>query len=213
MSVDLPTYETPEGGVLTPQMLARYREAGVLILRNFTSRESCAALRQRMLEMIDEFDPGEVRTVFSPGNDSHQADDYFATSGDKIRFFLEHGAFDSEGNLRQPKADSLNKVGHAMHDLDPVHDEFCRTTGLAENTADLGFHDPLLVQSMYIYKQPHIGGEVVLHNDHAFIWSEPARTLGFWIALEPADLENGCLWAEPGGHRQAQRRRFRRKGV
>jgi len=99
-----------------------------------------------------------------------------------------------------------------MHDLDPVHDHFCRETGLAEVCSDLGYLDPLLIQSMYIFKQPHIGGEVVLHNDHAFLWTDPMRTLGFWIALEPADIDNGCLWARPGSHTVEQRSRFRRTG-
>jgi len=91
-----------------------------------------------------------------------------------------------------------------------VHDHFCRRTGLAEVTADLGYDDPLLIQSMYIFKQPLIGGEVVMHNDHAFLWTTPMRTLGYWIALEPANATNGCLWAQPGSHRNEQWRRFER---
>jgi phytanoyl-CoA hydroxylase len=34
----------------------------------------------------------------------------------------------------------------------------------------------------------------------------------FWFALEDATLENGCLWAEPGGHRGPLRERFIREG-
>ncbi len=207
MSVELPVYKAPPSGLLTPDMLADYREAGVLILRNFVSREACDALRQRMQEMVDDFDPDEVRTVFSTTSDSHQADDYFITSGDKIRFFLEAGAFDNAGNLRQQKADSLNKVGHAMHDLDPVFDAFSRTPELAGVAESLGFERPGIIQSMYIFKPPHIGGEVVCHQDSTYIYTEPESCVGFWFALEDATIENGCMRFIPGAHKAPLRKR------
>jgi phytanoyl-CoA hydroxylase len=160
-----------------------------------------------MQEMIDAFDPAEVRTVFSTTNDEHQADDYFVTSGDKIRFFLEDGAFDDAGNLRQSKADSLNKVGHAMHDLDPVFDAFSRTPELAGVADSLGFEQPGIVQSMYIFKPPHIGGEVLCHQDSTYIYTEPESCVGFWFALQDATIENGCMRFIPGAHKTPLRKR------
>ena len=35
---------------------------------------------------------------------------------------------------------------------------------------------------------------------------------GFWFAIEDATLQNGCLWAKPGGHRTALRKVFKRAG-
>ena len=188
-------------------MVADYREAGVLILRDFVSREACDRLRQRMLEMVDDFDPTEVRTVFSTTSDAHQADDYFVSSGDKIRFFLEDGAFDADGNLRQSKIDSLNKVGHAMHDLDPVFDAFSRTPELAGVADSLGFEQPGIIQSMYILKPPRIGGEVVCHQDGTYIYTEPESCVGFWFALEDATVDNGCMRFIPGAHKAPLRKR------
>ena len=188
-------------------MVADYREAGVLILRDFVSRDACDRLRQRMLEMVDDFDPTEVRTVFSTTSDAHQADDYFVSSGDKIRFFLEDGAFDADGNLRQSKIDSLNKVGHAMHDLDPVFDAFSRTPELAGVADSLGFEQPGIIQSMYILKPPRIGGEVVCHQDGTYIYTEPESCVGFWFALEDATVDNGCMRFIPGAHKAPLRKR------
>ena len=34
----------------------------------------------------------------------------------------------------------------------------------------------------------------------------------FWFALEDATLDNGCLWAQPGGQRSPLRERFVREG-
>ena len=54
---------------------------------------------------------------------------------------------------------------------------------------------------MYIFKQPRIGGEVVCHTDHTYLWTEPQSVVGFWFAIDDATTENGCMWALPGGHR------------
>ncbi len=210
MSDRLPQYSAPSDGRLTAAMLDDYRDAGVLILRDFVPVSACAALRNRALEMVDAFDPASVSTVFSTKTDEHQAFEYFAESGDKIRFFLEENAFDDSGSLRQAKEHCLNKIGHAMHDLDPVFDAFSRTPELAGVAKSIGFDDPAIIQSMYIFKPPHIGGEVVCHQDSAYIYTEPESCVGFWFALEDATVENGCLYFIPGGHKSALRKRNRR---
>jgi phytanoyl-CoA hydroxylase len=114
--------------------------------------------------------------------------------------------------LRQSKAASINKVGHALHDLDPTFARFSRTPELAALVSELGVAAPLLLQSMYIFKQPRIGGEVVCHQDAAFLHTEAQSVLGLWFALEDATIENGCLYAAPGGHKGPLRSRFERDG-
>ena len=207
MSASLPTFKAPDSGALTVDMVSEYDRAGVLILRGFVDRDACVALRHRMLELVAGFDPAEVRTVFSTTSDTHQADDYFIESGDKIRFFLEDDAFDEHGALRQEKENSLNKAGHAMHDLDPAFDAFSRTARLAAVARSIGFEKPAIVQSMYIFKPPRIGGEVVCHQDSTYIYTEPESCVGFWFALEDATLENGCMQFIPGAHKQPLRKR------
>lgn len=182
-------------------MRAAFERDGVIALRDFVSVADCQRLRERMLELIDDFDESTVRSIFSVTKQTQLNDDYFNGSGDKIRFFFEDGAFDESGSLRQPKHESLNKVGHAMHDLDPVFDEFSRTQKLANVVASLGFEDPGLLQSMYIFKPPRIGGEVTYHQDSTFLYTEPESCVGFWFAIEDATLENGCMQFIRGGHK------------
>ena len=196
----LPVFAAPAGGRLSDAMLAAYESNGFLVLEDFVSAEACDALRRRAAELVDAFDPDEVRSVFSTTEQTQHSDDYFLGSGDKIRFFLEADAFDEAGKLRAAKIDSLNKLGHAMHDLDPQFDAFSRTPELAEIVRRLGFEDPGIVQSMYIFKPPRIGGEVVCHQDSTFIYTEPESCVGFWFALEDATLENGCMEFIPGAH-------------
>jgi phytanoyl-CoA hydroxylase len=137
-------------------------------------------------------------------------DKYFEESGDKIRFFFEHDAFDENGDLKQAKEHCLNKIGHALHDLDPVFDDFSRTAELAEVSRRIGFQDPAIIQSMYIFKPPRIGGEVYCHQDSTFIYTEPESCVGFWFALEDATVDNGCMHFIPGGHKMGLKQRHLR---
>jgi len=207
----LPSYAAPEGGCLTDGMVADFDAAGVLILRDFVSVDACERLRERAAALVDAFDPQTVRSVFSTTDQEQLDDRYFIDSGDKIRFFLEHDAFDDNGELRQHKEHSLNKMGHAMHDLDPVFDEFSRIPELAEVARCIGFEDPAILQSMYIFKPPNIGGEVVCHQDSTYIYTEPESCVGFWFALEDATLENGCMHVIPGAHKLPLKKRNYRK--
>jgi len=192
-------------------MRAAFEDDGYLLLEDFVAAADCGRLRARALELVAAFDPTEHRTVFSTTSVAHAAAEYFESSGDKIRFFFEEGAFDAAGNLRQDKALSINKIGHAMHDLDPVFDGFSRTGRLRGLAAGLGFRQPLLLQSMYIFKQPRIGGEVSWHVDSTYLYTEPLSCIGFWFALEDATLENGAMICLPGAHKQPLKSRFLRR--
>ena len=171
-------------------------------------------------------------------------------SASKISFFFEADAWDEEGQLKQAKELSINKIGHgrfegparvhmgkeevgthsdelALHDLDPVFSQFCRSQLMKSVIQQIvGIESPHLVQSMYIFKQPRIGGEgrsahvvmitnqglrhrgidgagvvVGVHQDNWFLRSDPLSCYGLWFALEDSTLENGCLWAVPGSHK------------
>ena len=190
-------------GFLTALQLARFRQDGFLVLPGFADPQRCLELRRRALQLALENVPSPERaTVFTAdGKPAHASDEYFLTSGEAIRCFFEKDAFDADGRLRDEAHLCLNKLGHAMHDLDPVFGAFSRTPQLAAVAADVGMRAPLLLQSMYIFKQPRIGGEVACHVDHTYLWTEPLSVVGFWFAIDDATTENGCLRALPGGHR------------
>ncbi|MEM7339678.1 MAG: phytanoyl-CoA dioxygenase family protein [Actinomycetota bacterium] len=186
-------------GVLSPTQLESWERDGVLVLPGFYSAADCSALQARAATLMASATEADAPVIFSSDDQGHARDEYFLTSGDTIRLF--HEAADPS---------VVNKMGHAMHDLDGEFSAFSRTPALAGLAADLGFVDPKLLQSMYILKAPEVGGEVTWHTDHTFLWTDPASVVGFWVALDEATEENGCLWCLPGGHRAPVRSRFRR---
>jgi phytanoyl-CoA hydroxylase len=195
---------------LTSEQLAHYERDGFLVMENFVSAEECDRLRERALSLVAAFDPADSVSVFSTREQTRTSDDYFLGSGDRVRFFFEEEAFDERGRLCQSVERSINKIGHALHELDPVFHSFSHTPELSALVKDLGYRRPRLIQSMYIFKQPGIGGEVTCHQDATFLYTEPLSATGLWFALEDATLGNGCLWAIPGGHKLGLKSRFLR---
>jgi phytanoyl-CoA hydroxylase len=193
---------------ITPVELERYSTDGFLVIEDFIEADTCGSLRARAEGLVQGFEPRETISIFSTAAQNHLRDDYFLQSGDKIRFFFEEDAFLPDGSLKQSKERSINKIGHALHELDPIFSEFSRTPAIEQLVGNLGIEEPLLLQSMYIFKQPKIGGEVTCHQDSTFLYTEPQDIAGLWFALEDATLENGCLWAIPGGHRLGLKSRW-----
>jgi len=196
---------------MTADMIEFWKDNGYLIIENFKTNEECDELIQRSKELIEEQDFNNQQSVFDTISQTHNDDNYFLESGDKIRFFFEEKANLSENNIKTNKQYIVNKIGHALHDLDDKFINFSKTEDLDNIAKAIGFKDPLLLQSMYIFKQPKIGGEVVCHQDSTFLITEPESTVGFWFALEDANKENGCLQVASGGHKGPLRKLFKRE--
>lgn len=198
--------------MLNPEQVSRYRDQGFLVLPGFRSPAAVAALRERALQIARGFVAAGPPSVFTTRDQARSADAAFLASAEAIHCFYEEEAFDAAGALQRPADQAINKIGHALHDLDPVFDRFSRGADMAALAAALGLRRPQAWQSMLIWKPPAIGGEVGWHQDATFLITEPDSVVGFWFALEDADRDNGCLWVQPGGQRGPLRQRFERSG-
>jgi len=204
--------------LLSEKQQTQYHEQGFLVLENVISGASIRQLKAAALRIVDHFDIDQHRTVFSTRDRDAGRDDDFFASAQAIHCFLEEDALDKEGNLLKPRRLAINKIGHAMHDLDPAFKSFCTQTVFAQVLRDIGYLEPKLWQSMYIFKQAQIGGEVRWHQDASYLISRPPGITGMWVAIEDAHKENGCLWVQPGGHRSPLRELYqvdwrKREGV
>jgi phytanoyl-CoA hydroxylase len=198
--------------MLTVAQRQQYDRDGFLVLPGFRGAAARAEVSARAEAIVQAFEPDAASGVFSTRNPGVTADAALIASADAVHCFFEEEAFDAAGRLVVPKARAINKIGHALHDRDPVFDRFSHGADLAALAADLGLAAPRVWQSMLIFKQPAIGGEVRWHQDATFFVTEPVSVTTFWFALEDAALDNGCLWVEPGGHRGPLRERFVREG-
>lgn len=184
-----------------------YTHRGYAIVPGALTADEVAALVGRAHAIIDAFDPEAAGAPFSTDESRREIDRWFLDSGDRVRCFLEDLP---EGEARTRRA--VNKIGHALHAHDPV---FAPLSGADRWSGALecaGLTDPRAVQSMYIGKDPGVGGEVAPHQDATFLHTTPSTVTGLWFALADADRHNGCLWALPGGHRAGLKRRFVREG-
>jgi len=182
---------------LSPTQIADYQQDGFLVLPGFKTAAELLDVRDRAEEIVAAFEPGEQVSIFSTHEQRRSADAYFLGSGDQIRCFFEEEAFDAAGQLRQAKALSINKIGHALHDRDPVFDAFSHGPALASVAAGLGLAQPQLWQSMYIFKQPGIGGEVGWHQDATFFetmpWPSGAQAQPLEVAAGTLVVFHGLL--------------------
>ncbi len=196
--------------MLSQAQIDRYHADGFLVVDDFVSPEDCDRLRQRANEIVAAWEPSAERSIFTTNEQERESNAEFLASGSSTWCFFEEEAFGDDGELIQPKELSINKIGHAQHDTDDVFARFAYGLGLGDVARDLGMVSPLALQSMYIFKQPRIGGEVGIHQDATFLYTDPVTVTGFWFAIEDATIDNGCLWAVPGTHRGPLRQLFKR---
>ena len=195
------------------EMLSFWNANGYLVIDQFYSSLECDNIKNRANHLIYNFDPQNYinKSFFDTNHQKHAEDKYFLESGDKIHFFFENKAFDKNGNLTNSIEFVINKIGHALHDLDPEFYNFSHNKVLDNIAKSIGIKSPKLLQSMYIFKQPHIGGEVLCHQDSTFLYTKPETAVGFWIAIEDATIDNGCLLVASGSHKGPLRNLFTRQ--
>nr|CCA21847.1 phytanoylCoA dioxygenase domaincontaining protein pu [Albugo laibachii Nc14] len=195
---------------LTQSQIHFFHENGYLHLTNELSDDICRSLRQRAMHHVERY--AQNASTF-PTNQSTQdsADRAFLDSSDKVHCFYEKDALNFAGELLVPPQNAVSKIGHNLHNLDPLFQRISYSDRVQSILKSLDYRRPVAIQSMFIFKQPRIGGEVPPHQDGSFLATDPQSVIGIWWALQDCTVDNGCLWGIPGSHRSFPiQRRFRR---
>ncbi len=194
--------------MLTKQQIDHYHQQGYLVIDQLFSQAQIERLKQSADDIVQQWQQQSTEHIFSTNDNDRSGNDFFLDSAEEIRCFFEEEAFNEQGELTQAASKSINKIAHALHALDPTFEAFSHQAILGTIAQQLGLTKPQIRQSMYIFKQPRIGGVVNWHQDASFFYTTPQSVTTFWFAIEDATLNNGCLWVEPKGHLGPLRERF-----
>lgn len=191
-------------------ILNQLEKNGFVILEDFLRPAECDEMIHACNEIADKLPSKRDRIIFTSTNpeNQHLRDAYFMESNDKIRCFFEESALDENAELKVHSSISLNKIGHALHYLHPIFRCYTYSERVKSVCRELDLRTPTVVQSMYIFKHPGTGGEVLPHQDRTYLYTEPLAPIGFWIALEDATVQNSCLWVVRGSHKSGVHRRL-----
>lgn len=185
-----------------------YDANGYVVLKNHAAEASTKALQDSAEEIIEAFRrDSKPAPTFKSGDKGRSGDDQFLSSASNITCFLEE-----EQENTSASQQSVNKIGHALHDLHETFRKFSYGPAVQSVAACMGLRNGVIAQSMYIVKGARVGGAVPPHRDATFVPSGTGRAgdcMAFWWALQRATLENGCLHVVPGSHVDGVRlRRF-----
>ena len=95
---------------------------------------------------------------------------------------------------------------HSIHQMNLYSAEFLARTRdprLTDPVVDILGPDLLGLNSLYIWKPPKIRLGFPWHQDRWYTQPQfkTETTVGTWTAIDPADVENGCLYVIPGSHK------------
>lgn len=200
---------------LVPEGIVReFHASGCGVVREFASAEEMARMKAAALDIAERWD-GRTTTVFrtdAAQTSAQGSDDYFISSAREVRCFWEADAEKEKKESGDLTLRQINKIGHGLHVSEPVFRDYAHSSKVRTLVRALGLQDPVLPQSMYILKNPVVGGEVTAHQDSSFLFTTPKPTcLGLWLALDDVTMDNGNLWVRRGSHTEPVRRHFQRR--
>jgi len=164
-------------------MKARFKEEGFFVVRNLLTLEEVEQVKKQLTELVKLW-PDRLPEDIKPMVDL----DPKLTNGQTKFSSLE------ETELKVRRFFRMS-----------VHDEYFRNLALHPNmvnicNATIG-EDVKLLQSMAICKPP---GSAIKrwHQDNAYFQLSPNDVMAFWIAIDPAEVENGCMHVVPKSHKE-----------
>ena len=115
----------------------------------------------------------------------------------------KHGSYegDTAGVDIGDKDDPIKKYPRMihMHRWDDISMRWMTDDRLNACMTGLLGREPFAVQTMLYFKPPKARGQA-LHQDQFYLRVQPGTCMAAWMALDPCDVDNGCMQVVPGSH-------------
>ncbi len=192
------------GEKLTDVQMEQYRELGYLAFEGVLSPEEVEASRAELKALLGrpfaDAECGKWEEGRPMGKNNHSGPS-FQMKENRSFFQLE-----SDCDWSGLSADELELKVRKYMWFDEESDYYQKMVkahkGLFSVLDSVFPQGVELYQSMALVKPPRIGSEKPWHQDNAyFSIKDPNGTIGIWIALDDAQVENGCMHVLPGGHK------------
>jgi len=106
---------------------------------------------------------------------------------------------DKKDQTDLPRRDRIRLMSNMCHHH-PYFNAFGRRAAIYDVAAGL-FEEGVRIFSDSVFMKPaHHGIEAALHQDTAFWPKLSPNAMNFWLAIDPATVENGCIHVIPGTH-------------
>lgn len=100
---------------------------------------------------------------------------------------------------REDDGTSIRSLSY-LHLHSAWFDRLCASGRFSGLVADFFEDQPVFLQIQYFAKSPAIAGPAPWHQDNAYRFFEPPESMIFWVPLDHATRENGCLAYARGSH-------------
>jgi phytanoyl-CoA hydroxylase len=182
--------------MLTDGERREWAERGYLVKPGLLSTAECDALVARISETIARVGAAEGASGWPNVRDP----DYFRGTARRIGLFWEREMAPETLPPRERER-CVARLGHGLHLEDDLFRQAACHPAVADVLEALVGPGVNVVQSMIIYKQARVGGEMGFHQDAAYLQTEPMTLLSAWMALDDVTEENSPLCVIPGSHR------------
>jgi ectoine hydroxylase-related dioxygenase (phytanoyl-CoA dioxygenase family) len=164
---------------LSKPLLDRFSQDGFLVIDNFLSPPEVQRVKAAIQRVNDE----QATRTNDTGNFNLEK------VGDE--------SLNSKAAAKQPGL--LRKIQGAVTVVPEIRDVFCGDKML-DCMEDLMGPELFYHSSKVMFKPPG-GAAKPWHQDAAYWPHYAANQITVWIALDDADVDNGCVWAIPGSHK------------
>jgi hypothetical protein len=204
-SVATGVFDRP-GKQLEASMLEQYEREGYLAFAHVIEPNEVGALREALREVMARLlaDARAGRANYRPpkaGGTGNYDGALITVEGSELMLLTEPG-YDVLGGADDEAFDHIRKLA-SYDQAHPLFTEMIHSPRVKGLAAQLIGEAVTNFSTMALVKPPLIGSEKPWHQDNAYYKYAPLESvLGFWLALDDASKENGCMHVLPGWHRR-----------